>query len=312
VYVVYLEISDGQMLGEVWSHFKANLNINKSLLFLFISIALVPVNLFLESTKWQILINRSTLKISSSKAFKAVLAGSTLGLMTPSRIGDYGGRVLLLPSKYNWWGMIATLVCSISQNLVNFVLGIGALIYFGEYFLQKLSSDWIILISMIGLITIAVFLLLVGKADILDKIKANTKNDEIHYWLENIAAIGQFKSKDVTQVFVLSIVRYGVYSIQMALLLLFFGVDMPAEPLFGGIALLFLVQSGLPLPPLLSMMARAEVALLIWHNFELNEFSIIAATTSIWILNLILPSLLGMLIIFRINLLKSIGYGRKT
>jgi len=59
-------------------------------------IVLMPVNWFLESLKWKKLM-KSFLNISIKDAIKAVLVGVSFGVVTPARLGEYGGRVLMTP-----------------------------------------------------------------------------------------------------------------------------------------------------------------------------------------------------------------------
>jgi hypothetical protein len=63
--------------------------------------------------------------------------------------------------------------------------------------------------------------------------------------------------------------------------------------MISGIFLVFLIQSGIPLPPFLSMLARVEIAVIIWSVFERDVMIILSATFSLWIINLLIPSLIG-------------------
>lgn len=54
----------------------------------------------------------------------------TISIFTPNRIGEYGGRILEVEAKYNWRGVLATLVGSLSQLIVLLAFGLcGALYY---------------------------------------------------------------------------------------------------------------------------------------------------------------------------------------
>jgi len=56
---------------------------------------------------------------------------------------------------------------------------------------------------------------------------------------------------------------------------------------------------------------RGEVALFVWGNFCDNELSILASTFSLWVINMIIPALIGIFFIMNINVLKSLGYASK-
>jgi len=54
------------------------------------------------------------------------------------------------------------------------------------------------------------------------------------------------------------------------------------------------------------------LALFVWKNFEANEISILAATFTLFIINLSFPAFVGMIYIIKTNILKSLGYESKT
>jgi hypothetical protein len=100
----------------------------------------------------------------------------------------------------------------------------------------------------------------------------------------------------------LSFVRYAVYLGQYVLLIFFFGVTDQLVPAILGVSTLFFLQSNLPLPPALSVLARGEMAIFLWSVFSSNVLGIVAATFSLWIINLVIPSILGAMIISQADL----------
>jgi hypothetical protein len=73
-----------------------------------------------------------------------------------------------------------------------------------------------------------------------------------------------------------------------------------------------LLQTAIPLPPIVGLLARGEVALKIWGISSQNDLSILAATFTLWVINLIIPALIGLVFILRLNFLKSLGYQQKS
>jgi len=78
--------------------------------------------------------------------------------------------------------------------------------------------------------------------------------------------------------------------------------------MLAGISTIFLIQSGIPIPPFLGVLARGEIGIVIWSLFEVNELSILTLTFLIWILNLVVPALLGLIVIFNVNIIAALGY----
>ena len=98
-------------------------------------VALPPPNLALEALKWHEL-TRSFTKISFWRKFKAVLAGNTIGIFTPNRVGEYGGRLLFVEEGQGWKAVISTVVGSMAQLLVLLSAGLLGGIYFYNRFLE--------------------------------------------------------------------------------------------------------------------------------------------------------------------------------
>ena len=79
---------------------------------------------------------------------------------------------------------------------------------------------------------------------------------------------------------------------------------------FIGIATIFLVQTSLPLPPIVGFLARGEIALLVWEGMEFNSLAILGGSYALWFINLIIPSLIGSIIILSSDLWRSLGLGQ--
>ena len=78
------------------------------------------------------------------------------------------------------------------------------------------------------------------------------------------------------------------------------------------IATIYLLQTSVPLPPLMGLFVRSEVALFVWGMYSANEIAILAATFGLWILNLLIPALIGTVFMLNINVLKSLGYEKSN
>ena len=65
--------------------------------------------------------------------------------------------------------------------------------------------------------------------------------------------------------------RFSVYCMQLYLLLWFFGLELPLWRGLAGIAAIYLVQAGIPLPPGLNLVTRTELGLLLWNTGESAE-----------------------------------------
>lgn len=265
-------------------------------------VVLMPINWLIESVKWRILI-LPWKNLTKIDAMKAIYAGISVGLVTPARIGEYGGRLLLIDGEDRIKSIPATLISSIAQNISNIIGGyIGALIFCYCYF--SFNRFVYIAGSILGLLVIIMLCALFFN---ISKLKLDGLN---RWWLGKLLnkqahVISQYDRPILKRVLTLSYLRYLIYCTQYVLILDFLGLELSLLAAFSGVAVIYLFQSGIPLPPILSVIARGELAIVIWSLFTANVGGILVATFGLWVINLVFPALLGLLIILNVNFLKS-------
>ena len=269
--------------------------------FLIFSIMLMPVNWFLESKKWQILMSPH-LKLSLTEALKTVLSGIALGIVTPARIGEYGGRLLTSDPNHKPQVISATLLGSIAQNLCNVVMGLVFSYYFLKSIFNVTYSDHITFSIAVGLqigILIFIYYKLPKVAQFVERFLK---------WKYFLKISSKLKSLDLytvpllNKIIFISLLRYSIYFTQYFLILKFLGVHNGFLDLSGGIASIYLIQTGIPLPAFISILARGEIAILVWSSLGIVELTALIATFILWFVNLIFPSLVGLLILTRFDM----------
>lgn len=266
--------------------------------YLLICVLLMPFNWLIESQKWRMLI-AAWIKIPLRKAFKGILAGLSVGIVTPARIGEYAGRLIVLPNGSKAKSLMATLMSSISQNVANLIFGFfGAIVFFYCYF--PIPPYVYMAGSVIGLAALVLVMTLYLHAD-----KWNLQQllswKPLHFLQQQANVLSQYDRHLLSQVLQWSLLRYIVYTIQYVLMLYFLGISIPLAAAISGVALIYLIQSGIPLPPILGVVARGELALLIWSIFTDNVAGILVATFGLWVINLVIPALFGLLIVLNVN-----------
>ncbi len=118
---------------------------------LMLAIGLMPVNLFFEMKKWRLLIH--TIYITQWKeTIQAILAGLTMALLTPNRVGEIFSRVFILPKEKRLSGVGLSAVGSLGQMVIIQSFGIlGLLLIFKHPDFLLLSKSKLILLSILGL-----------------------------------------------------------------------------------------------------------------------------------------------------------------
>jgi len=120
-YVLYDQVIMRQDVDTIMNEMRQGFS-GTNWIYLVLCIVLMPINWLVESIKWRTLV-LPWKEISLSAAVKAIYAGISVGLVTPARIGEYGGRLLLIEGDDKTKSIPATLVSSVSQNLSNVIGG---------------------------------------------------------------------------------------------------------------------------------------------------------------------------------------------
>ena len=98
----------------------------------------------------------------------------------------------------------------------------------------------------------------------------------------------------------LALLRYMTYTIQYMLLLYVCGISLSPFHVTCAIAVIFLIQTGMPMPASLSLLARGNVAIFILCLNNVNSpQSILLATGLLWLINVVIPAIFGAWILLR-------------
>jgi uncharacterized membrane protein YbhN (UPF0104 family) len=260
------------------------------------ALLLLPFNWGLEAMKWRYLIQKVE-KINFWRAYEGVVAGVTMGFVTPHSLGDYAARILCLSSPGRAQGVGAVFLCRISQFYITLYFGSIALLVYVYEVLQTSESDYAILLWFTAFNNILFVLLFVYHKSVLKKAAAWPWFDKL---MPYIGIIRQYKMKELYYVLFLSLLRYAVFAIQFVLVLLFFGIKMPVWLLLTGVAFIFLIKS--IVPTFLDLGIRETASVLFFGVFGFAHQTIIFASLTLWLLNLVLPAVAGLLLLPRIRL----------
>ena len=99
--------------------------------------------------------------------------------------------------------------------------------------------------------------------------------------------------------------RYLVYTLQFVLLLKGLEPEASVVNLFLGVSCLYLFHTLIPMPPVADVLARTNLALILWSGTGMSELSISLASFIVWVVNLLIPAILGSLAIGTIKQKKS-------
>ena len=273
-----------------------------------IVVLLMPVNWGIEARKWQLAI-RPAQRITYFRAFGAVLTGTTMASFTPNRMGEYLGRMLYVEEGKRLQSVGLGMICSMAQLLVTMLtgcLGILALQYHlahQEIWAAPAMHFWLnVLLAAVGFICLGLATLyfrlswlvrLVGRMPIFEKYQVNVK------------VLQHVDTTILLEILFLSFTRYLVFIAQYYLMFSVFGVLLTWSQTFSGISMMFLVIAAVPTFTFLTELGiRWEASIQIIELYSTNAVGIFAASLGIWLVNLILPALIGSLLFLSIKLFK--------
>jgi hypothetical protein len=259
-------------------------------------------NWLIESFKWKIAV-ASIQPVSLLRAFKAVLAGVSISLSLPNRIGEYLGRVLFLEPSQRVRAISVTVVASFSQLIVTIMMGLFGLLLARPVILSRgiwSIQTWWIVIGVVVLI-ILLMLLLYFNISMLNRWLQQKLVATSSKWLlrfkDWLVALDSCNAAILRTLLSLSMLRYGVFMAQYYLAYQFFGVAFSMHQLFVIVSLTFLTLAAVPTFAAPELALRGAVGIFIAKWFTLQVAAVVLALLLIWITNLILPAVVGALLI---------------
>lgn len=264
-------------------------------------ILLMVFNWSIEALKWKILVKHIE-DISFVTAIKGVLAGVSLAINTPNRIGEYFGRIIYLSEGNRLRAISLTLVGSTSQLIITVIFGTIGLFFLRQNLVDTtngaigLSMLWINII-IYGATGIAIILLLIYfRLSFITR--AIEKIPFVAKYAFFIQKLGEFEWPELLKVLCLSLLRYGVFILQYVLLLQVFEVDISVWNACQLTFIMFLILAVVPTIALAELGLRGQVGLLLFGLFSSNSLGIVLTASGIWVINLVVPALAGSLFIF--------------
>ncbi len=251
-------------------------------------VILMILNWFLESKKWQLLAKQFQ-SISIVQAFKAILAGVSLDAVLPFGAGAIGSKVLSLNGSGRQ-KLIGPVI--IAQSIQSFFT-----IAFGVIGIAQLAKMTNVLSLYSGvqvsiLILVLTGLLTLGISKLLPEKKA--------YYVEAIKEV----SKTVwINIVVLSFFRYVIFLVQLLLIATYLAPEIPILVLVGCITWMFFAKTIVPKPGHLGAVGIRGASVVFFLGLAgYSAGNVVLATLILWVINLAIPSLLGLFFIKNLSL----------
>ena len=270
-------------------------------------ILLMVVNWGLEAKKWQLLM-RPIQSLSYKRAFRAVFSGQALALGTPNRVGEYVGRIVYMNDGNRLRALSLSAVGSVAQVLVTFFIGFWGLMY--VYFLLRnnlslthsLSIVWLTsLLTVVFSSTVFLGLFYYNLAWLTKVFERIPFVAKYSYFIQKLETLYR---KELTNILLLSFLRYSVYVLQYLLLYTFFGINIIWWQIICLTNVQLLIMTIVPSIALAEVGIRGKVSIALFSLLTNNSLGVIATAASIWLINLIVPALAGSLLILGLRIVR--------
>ena len=256
-------------------------------------IILIFINWGFEALKWQILAKKIE-SISFSKAYQSVLVGLSLGFITPANVGDFAGKIWYLKSKNKSETVGTILLGNGIQFYVSLIFGVISYLIIWQKnisIIDQIIFGLLIFALILGIIIYSMRFKIIG---LLQK----------KLWLKkyrnHINALVLFNSREISTLFLWSILRYLTFSLQFVLMLWLFEVKINLIYLWAVSCLIFLFKTIIPAINFISDLGvREYTAMHFFSLFSVNISAVISATFCLWLLNILLPVIVGSFLILR-------------
>jgi hypothetical protein len=276
--------------ASVWQHTGPDI-------FIWLCVLLMPVNLLLETRKWQLLAN-SAEPLSFRQAFTSYLGGLAFSMITPNRIGEYPGRILYLKRKNTFRLISVSVLGAVAQLLTVFLFGMAGLIYYNIAYPGPFEKTVLLSCILVTAGIAIVFWRFEAWLPLLGRIRRLRKFNIYGQLLM------RFKPKEQWTILGISLLRYAIFTAQYLFFLRWMNVQMPLAEGYCMAALFFWTIGVIPSIALAELSERGQVSLYLFHHFSPNTLGILGATMGIWLLNLIIPTIVGSILLLRMRLLR--------
>ncbi len=260
---------------------------------------LTPVNWALEALKWQNLAIKIE-KLTFFEAYRGVLVGLALSISTPLMIGDYVGKIWMLRTDRRLESIGAMLLGNGIQMFVSLLFGTVCYLIFILFY----SNDYLAIHLII--ISILITTLILGVWGVSNRQRINVLFDKSKFFRlfrKYLIVFENYSLAELRKILLIGISRYLVFTIQFILLLIVFDVKLPIWILFCGVCMIFLAKT---LASVLNFVGDLSVreltSLYFFGHFAVSSLAISTATLMIWMINVLLPILVGTFFIWQLKI----------
>lgn len=287
-------------LSELSSKLK-NLITAQNLFLLLLVLLLTPINWAFEALKWQKLASKIE-KVSFLQAYRGVLVGLSMSTATPLMLGDYAGKILMLKSDKRSESIGAILLGNGMQTFVAIIFGWLSYIFFVFGTNQKPFIIHSTIFILLGIIVFGGILIAFRLQKIIVFLQSFKYFQSISKYLQ---VLQNYSFRNLQEIFFIATLRYFVFSLQFLLIFFIFQVNLSLEIILAGIGMIFFAKTIASVINFIGDLSLRSLTAIYYFNAFGADVSIVGmATLLLWLINVLLPVLVGSVFIWQLKLSK--------
>ena len=237
-------------------------------------VILFGLNYLMESIKWKLALAELS-PITILKSYKSVLVGQAFAFFTPARSGDYVGRILFLEAGNKLKGLAQMAWASYAQLLITLFFGSIGLFY---------NLPFLPWLKWVGpFIAAAAFVIYFHPGNFTG-------------WLKKLSLL-QIKTTLKGQLVLFAFLKYCVFILQYTWVITIFNIPIGTLDLCVALSVLFFCLSLIPSIAITDVVIRGQLIVLLLSPFYDNSLMLICVSTIIWVVNFLLPAIIGSILI---------------
>ncbi len=299
IWIIYKKIIHNQNITQLGSDIKSSFTSTKHIYLLIVTIILVPINIYLEGVKWKIQL-KPIENISYYKSFLSIFTGLTAGMFFPNRMGNFLGRIFMMENGDRIKAAMVTIVGGMAQMIATVSVGLIATIFFVNKYFVLLTISIFLIVALLLLIYFNIHVLKYFQFLIPKKFKEKTK--------EYFDVFSLYDKKELLKILIISFLRYFIYTFQFVLLIWAFNIPLTYLNAMIPISFTYLLMMLIPFITITEIAIRGSVSILVFEKwFIINgisnslELMVFSASSLLWILNIAIPSIIGLFLIHRLK-----------
>ena len=248
------------------------------------------LNWIIEALKMQILIKRLH-PVSLLTSLKSVWTGVTFSFLFPNRFGEFIGRSFFFHHERLKIGLIA-IVSSWAQMLITLFIGtIGLMIHLQIFSSNLFVNLWsLIAVGLVCTITGFLYFKLSWSAQIVKRWRFNWLKKQV----QKIEILSEFSARELFKILCLSLLRYFIFFVQFYGAFHFFNIELSFFHALIFIPVYYVLLMAIPSFAITEIGVRGTVSIFLFSALAGGDNGLIfAASTLIWLINILIPAIIG-------------------